>query len=228
MAATVTRAELRDRVRFEADMQGSTRATDADINTLINVHTAEFWGWLAKAAPDEYLVTTSSITTVAGTLSYALPADFRSLVGVYVLSGTRRRPVYQLRRGTISNYDNPQSVVSVELRYVPTPYRFSTDSDPVTGTLNFISGWDELVVQLVARALKRRDDLDISGNDQAIAEKRAEILSQARDVKADGPRYIHDVESGEGTSWRWGAATIDAWALRPGYIDLYQGAVEPI
>jgi hypothetical protein len=226
VSSNVTREELRNRIRFEADMVNSSRATDADINALINTHLSEFYGRLVEAGPPDYFSTDYAFSSVAGTISYALPSNFRTLVALYFVDGTRKREVYQMREGTIAQYDAPQGNVSLVLRYIAAPPKLTTDTDPVTGTIDGVSGWDELIVQLCARALLRRDRRDTSALDLSVAEKRAEMLSQARARSVAGPRYITDVDAESG-GW-WGCTdSVDAWVLRAGYLDLYSGNLVP-
>lgn len=206
-------------------MVNSKRATDAQINILINTHLAEFYGKLVESGPPDYFSTDYALTTTPGTIAYALPSDFRSLISLCIKDDTRRRPVYSLRAGTLAQYDAPQSAVQLELRYVPAAPKLTTDADAVTGSVDGVSGWDELIVQLCARALMRRERRDTSAFDIAVAEKRAEILSQARDRSLGGPKYIQDIDEEFTTRSRWTSDySIDAWSLRAGYLDIYQGS----
>jgi hypothetical protein len=215
MSANVTLLELRDRIRFESDMQNSTRATDAQINRLINTHRSELYDRLVAAGPPDYYATTGTVTTIVGTIAYALPADFRSLLGVFRnASSTRRKEVRPLVDGQRASYDAPASVEAFTLEYVPAQASLTLDADTTDG----VSGWDELVVQLCARALLRRERRDVSAFDRAIEEARSRVMANAPKRDASGPRFVHDVESAECSSFY---DDVTAYRLSAGNIHLY-------
>lgn len=223
MSANVTRGDMRDRVRFEADMVNSTRVTDANINALINTHLAELYDRLVAAGPPDYYATSSAIATVAGTIAYALPSDFRSLIGVFVNdSTTRRREVQPLGEGLRAAFDAPQGVFALTLEYVPSPPTLTTDSSAGTGVLDGVSGWDELVVQLCVRACRRRDGRDVSAIDQVISEARQRVMSNAPKRQQQGPRYVNDTETADSWPLYGVIESVNAWRLRGGFLDLYQ------
>jgi hypothetical protein len=218
MSASVTLLALRDRIRFEADMVNSTRATDAQITRLVNTHWAELYDRLVSCGPPDYYASTSTVTTVAGTIAYALPADFRSLIGLFINnSSTRRRELRPLPEGLRAGYDAPSGVVSLTLEYVPAPVTLALDADTVDG----VSGWDELVVQLCARALLRRERRDVSAFDRAIEEARARVMANAPKRAMDGPRFVNDVEAGEDWRTRDADAEVHAYRLSAGSLMLY-------
>lgn len=214
MAASVTLSALRARVRFEADMVNSTRATDAQITTLINTHWAELYDRLVSVGPSDYYATTSTVTIVAGTSAYALPANFRSLIGVFLNDGTNRSEVPELPEGTRAGFDAPSAAGTLTLEYVPAPVALVADADAIDG----VSGWDELVVQLCARALLRRERRDVSAFDTAIGEARQRVMNCAPKRNSTGPRSIQDVEATY-------AASAFAWRLTGAFLNVYSSTV---
>ncbi len=219
MAASVALSALRTRVRFEADMVSSTRATDADINRLINTHLAKLYDALVAAGPSDYYMTATTITTVAGTISYSLPADFRSLIGVFSQdSATRLREIQEVPEGTLAAFDAPQGTYNLTLRYVAAPPVLVADGDTFDG----VSGWDELIVQQVARALMRRERRDTSAFDAAVAEERDRVMRNAPKRNQSGPRYINDTESAAVWPLLSIVASINGWRLDAGNLNLYQ------
>ena len=221
MGAPVTLTQLIARVRFEADMVGSLRATDTDITTLLNTHWTELYDRLVQSGPPDYYKSTSTISTVSGTTQYALPGDFRSLIGVFVQdSSTRLREVNPMREGHRAAYDAPQGVYTIKLDYVPVPLLFDI-AYPST-SIDGVSGWDELVVQLCARALMRRDRRDTSQFETVIGELRARVMSNAPKRDASGPKYIKDVDAADSWPLYGVVQNIDAWTLQGTYINLYQ------
>ena len=217
MAAFVTLTELIARVRFEADMVSSTRASDTEITRLINTHWGELYDRLVASGPPDYYKSSVLMTTAAGTSAYALPGDFRSLLGVYVPyngSATRLLPVSPMNHMNRECYDAPAGAYSVTLEYIPIPVLF-TISIP-TAAIDGVSGWDELVVQLCARALLRRDRRDVSSFSEAIAECRARVMSNAPKRDAAGPKLVGDIESASPSSLYATGRSVDAWSLQGG------------
>ena len=87
MARTVTLTTLIARVRRETDQEydpavvSAPAVTDASITDWLNEGIAEVWQLLVTPDPDRAL-TTSTITTVAGTEEYALPSGFEAMRGL--------------------------------------------------------------------------------------------------------------------------------------------------
>jgi len=222
MASPVALSALIARIRFEADMVNSTRATDAQITTLVNTHFAELYDRLVAAGPSDYYLATTTLTTIAGTTAYALPADFRSLLGVFLNdTATRRREVRPLQEGLRSAYDAPQAAVSLTVEYVPTAPVVAVGTD----TLDSVSGWDELIVQLCARALLRRERRDVSAFDRSVAEARERVMSSAPKRNQDGPRFINDVEACESYPLYGIETSVNAYRLAGGNLHLYSIAL---
>jgi len=219
MAASVTLANLIARVRFEADFQNSQRATDADITQLINTHYAELYDRLVASGPPDYYKSSTTLTTVAGTLGYALPADFRSVLAVLASDTASGRlfPIHPMREGQRGAYVPPQGVYPVVVEYIPTPVVLVLTTDTIDG----VSGWDELVVQLAARALMRRDRRDTSQFDVSVSEARARVMSNAPKRDSSGPRYVQDVEESDNGLYA-GFQGVNAWTLNGTTLNLYQ------
>lgn len=219
MAASVTLTNLISRVRFEADFQNSLRATDADITQLVNTHYAELFDRLVASGPPDYYKSSTTLTTVAGTLGYALPADFRSILAVLKndTAGNRLFPIQPMREGQRGAYVPPQGVYPVVVEYIPTPAVLVAGTDVVDG----VSGWDELVVQLCARALMRRDRRDTAQFDTTIGEARARVMSNAPKRDSSGPRYVQDVEESDNGLYA-GFQGVNAWTLNGTTLNVYQ------
>lgn len=219
MAAPVTLADLVSRIRFEADMRNSQRATDADIKRLVNVHAQELYDRLVTTGPPDYYLSTYSFTTTPGTVGYTVPEDFRSIVRLYVnVTSTRQVEVFEMNEGHRAAYDAPQSAISLTMTYIPTFVQLVEDSDTMDG----VSGWDELVVQLCARALRARDNRDVSSFATRIDELRGRVLAYAPQRKAGGPKYITDVEAAQSSPWFWyPTLRVDAWTLEGPTLNVY-------
>jgi hypothetical protein len=218
MARNVTRLQLRTRARQRADVENDSFVSDTEINDLINVYLAELWDILIAASPPDYYSSTWTFATTPGTVSYAVPGDFLALVAAYVVESGVKIPLDAVGDLDLTPLQAPTTAATVEVRYVPAPPTLSTDSDPTTGTLDGVSGWDQLVTCWVARAVLVKDKRDTSQIDAEIAHLEQRIRSNAPRRHAGMPRSVQDVESIG--SWPFGQA-VAAHQLRAGYLDLY-------
>jgi hypothetical protein len=87
MALTRTRAELRNDARALADQDDSDFITDAQANHWINQELGELVDMIVAVDPAAWM-STSSISAVAGTFLYTLPADFYQILMVERVDGT--------------------------------------------------------------------------------------------------------------------------------------------
>ena len=76
MARNVDLQTLRLMVRRRADIENDPFHPDSEIDDYINESIAELYGKLVLARGDEYYATSVAGTTVGGTRTVALPADF--------------------------------------------------------------------------------------------------------------------------------------------------------
>ena len=192
-------------------MANSQLASDADITRLINTSLTELYDLLVEAAPPDYYLDTTTVTTVAGTTAYTLPVDFRSIVTVLAPDGSsgRLRAVEMFDDSYRSRYIAPQAALDLTVEYVKAPPVLVDDADTFDG----VSGWDELIVLLVARQLLRKQRRDVSMLDVGINEMRQRIQSLAPQRQMAGPLMIRDVEFGREYPYiQWGQ-TVDAWRL---------------
>jgi hypothetical protein len=81
---SVTLLQLKDRSRQRADMENSEFVTDAELTIYINGSIAELHDLLVASYGSDYFLSSTTFSTVAGTESYSLPADFYKLMGVDV------------------------------------------------------------------------------------------------------------------------------------------------
>lgn len=160
MAGNVTLSALRTRIRQRSDQEhtASSFVTDAEINGLINTSYAELYGNLVRSGIQSSETTYS--VPVDGSESYALPADFYAMLGVFqVVNGhsirlrrhdVRHRPnstdrgdalTYRLSGMTVILNPRPTSG-TYEIVYVPIPGTLTADDDELDGVL----GWEEYVV----------------------------------------------------------------------------------
>lgn len=222
MPATRTLQQIRDDARFRADAVGDGNVTDAQLNDWINDAIAELWDMLVEADPDRYY-RTSTITTTAGTQSYALPEDFYQVRRVDRISSGRRimvEPFLLQEVDTDTDVRDPELVRyrvmgagidgtaarlylmpdpgggSYELHYVQAPQRLVNNADAFDGA----GGWELYVVLHVAIAILGRQERDTTylERERARVEQRIRAMARKRD-SGRAPR-IADVRSGR--RWR--------------------------
>lgn len=219
MARTVTRAQLRTRARQLANMESATNLwPDADVNERIDTHTCSLWNLLVDASPPEYYSGSTTISVTSGTIAYALPADFMSIQGVYVQEGStdQVRQLRPMRGGERSGYQAPQSAASVTLEYTPNFTTFAGDGS----TLDGVNGWDELVVNLVARDLLRKARESTEQMDTEIMRLRQSIIDLANRDHGH-PRYVRDVEEERWPGYITGLGPT-TYILKAGNIEFYE------
>jgi hypothetical protein len=225
MARTATLEEMRDRAYQRGGYESAVkRFPEAEVNGLINESIADLWDQLLRVRGVDSFETITTITTVAGTSVYGIPAGFYELLAVSVNAGNglgsypverfmmKERPglanpaiprygypyFYKLLGQNIELLPIPQGAYSVEVRYVPTATELAADSDTFDG----VNGWEEWVVVDVARkmATKERDweQLGALQADLRRLEDRIRALGGARDRASN--RRVVDVRGGRG---RW-------------------------
>ena len=219
MARSVTLLNLRTWARQLASVESDPNITDTELTALANRHITEVYDLLIDAGPPDYYVAATTITTVIGTTAYAVPANFRSMLDVYVAeSATTVRAVQPMRPGDRGRYRAPLSVQSVTLEYIPTPTLLAADGDLFDG----VSGWEELVANLMARDVMIKQEADASNVKENIARLTARIAMRSRNRDRGHPRYTADLD--DQSPIMPYASLISAYRLRGGNLELYEPA----
>jgi hypothetical protein len=186
--ATTTLLQLRTRIRQRADLVGSDFVTDTELNDLINTAYKELYAHLVAKSLNR--TETSYAVPITGAASYALPADFYSLIGVYRTEGldklrlTRYSDTFQpsTRTGDACEYRVVGSNLALHpvptggtytLVYIPVAPVLATDADTVNGVL----GWEEFIVLDVAICCLEKEESDTS----KLEYKRDRILKRIAD-----------------------------------------------
>ncbi len=213
MARTVTLLELRTQARQRADMVGSNFVSDSELTGYINSAIAELYDLLVVNYGEEYFTsaTPQSISVLAGTDVYALPATFYKLSGIDTLVGSRWVDIkkYQMRQrnrtqeGTLikdvryrmlgSNLrftPTPTANHSVRLWQVPAPTKLSLDADTFDG----ISGWEEYVVVVAAIKMLTKEESDV----RVLMQEKADLVGRIQSASANRdisePERVSDIE----------------------------------
>lgn len=228
MALTQTLAQLRTNVRRMANVQGATalqRHPDADLNDYVNRGIAALRRELDVAIPDQRFLASSTFSTVAGTTTYALPADFNHLVSIdLVANGVKtwlvpyemhERPTltdssvayngvpftYRLRGSNVELLPSPDGVYSCTLWYTSDPSTLSSDAS----TLDTITRLDDFVIAYAAKLVHLKDNnLDkLQACDALMVLMRDEIGMIARTRDKNAPSRVVD----EMLADRWGRSS---------------------
>lgn len=225
MARTATQQSIRNLALLYADMRpggdtdqfvvNTTTSTYAGVNQLVNLACAEFYDLVVAAAGPERFLTSTTISIVSGTNTYALPATHLKTYGIVLEWGTQRneavaqyddvtgyvaiengcvwqengRKAYRIQGSNIRIAPTPTSAVTARHWYVPAWVDFTHDT---SDTKDFIDGWEKLPALRVAMEL-REIEQQPTGSLAVMLErevKRVENLASERD---DQPLRILDV-----------------------------------
>lgn len=231
MALTQTLAQIRESVRQYADVKGTTallRHPDATVNDYINRALGSLHRKLDEAGVGMQFLSSSTVTTSAGTATYSLPADFRHLISLdLTANGVKTWLVgyevheraaltdpsatfagvpftYRLRGSVVELLPTPQGVYSGTLWYVPTPTQFATSGGDAS-TWDTIDRLDDYLVAYAAKLIATKDkkkDLFAAAKD-TMQELDDEIRAIGRRRDMNSPARPVD----EYMTNRWGRRT---------------------
>ena len=203
---SVTLLQLRNRSRQRADMENSDFVSDSELTTYINGSIAELHDLLVASYGSDYFLSSHTLTTVAGTESYALPADFYKLMGVDVQINNSEwssiRPFnfnernrnqeltwgvaggpnlrYRVMGSNIKLSPTPDTAASVKVWYTPKATELTAEAD----TLDDLNGFAEYVIVDAAIKMlqKQEDDVSVLMLQKENLKRRIEIMAQNRDA----------------------------------------------
>lgn len=214
MSSSATLLDIRNAARRRADQVNSDFRSDADVDALINQTWKEVYEHVIQQQAERYLASTT-IVTVIGQNTYALPADLYKAKDVDVAVAGRTRTMCQFQWQDRNRYqdslgwdldaplawrlygDNivflpkPNGVYTVTLWYHPTPPSMSADSDDIDG----VSGWEEAVIVGTAWKLATEEaDVDLADRLGAEYQRQlARILDFGAVRATEGVEYARDV-----------------------------------
>lgn len=214
MSLAVTLANMRTEVRRRANIENSGFISDAEINALLNEGLNEVYDLLVAARAQEYRRSTQALTTVAGTSSYALAADFYQLVSVDInygagMTGSARpyaeyernmfkwlpgwqinSPVlYRLQGSNINFVPTPSAAYSINVNYYPAYVTLANDSDTFDG----VSGWEAYGIWFaVAACQSKHKTMDPTFALGRVAQLRDRIAGLAAERDAGTAERVHD------------------------------------
>lgn len=217
MALNRSLVQMRDGARKLANVQGASalqRHPDADVNDYVNRGLGSLHRKLTEAVPDQRFLSSTTVTTVAGTLTYSLPATFDHLISIDLTANGIRswlvayemheRPMlvdpsasytgvpfcYRLRGSNIELLPEPNNAYDCVLWYVPTSSQLTGDSQ----TYDTISRLDDYVMAYAARLIAMKEkawDLVAACKD-ITSELSEEIAMLARSRDKNSPSRVVD------------------------------------
>jgi hypothetical protein len=232
VAHLVSRGTLRDTIRERADIVGNTFITDTELNKWINDSGGEFNDKLCDAYGSAYSIKRSpSWQLTPGTDIYTIKdapisvADFKALVRLEQLVGSRWLRVNEFKFGELDKYQDPllsiaggptlaYTLMGDGFLFAPNPVRAETlrmyyqrTWTPLTTDgqeFDAIDGWHELIIADCGIKAKTKQDLDASVfiGQKASTLKRLDEVKQQRNASA--PVRITDVTGDvDGRPSRW-------------------------
>lgn len=222
MSRTATLLELRTWARELSDTESDVNIDDAELTALANRHLCEVWDRLVDASPPDYYASTAaSFTTSAGVITYGLPVGFRNLLEVNVHESTdERRPLVPMPAGARGRYKAPTAEWTVSYDYVPAPPKLVANGDTFDG----ISGFEELIANLMARDVMVKRESDPGVVMANIARLEARITSRARSRDKGQPKRIVDLDDMSNVppcGWS-GSSRLAVYRLRGDNLELYE------
>lgn len=229
-----TVGNIRLECQQRTDRVNADNISTQEWNSMISQSYKELWDIIAQKFGDDYYVATPyTYSTVQGTQFYALPSDFKALLGVEVALNlsdpnswvTMRQfefiqrnrwnspnqytmygttnTRYRLNGNNLYIVPIPQGGQTVRIWYVPRPNQLINDTD----TVDAIAGWEEYIVADVAiKAMtKTEEDPQVFMAQKAGLLKRIEEASENRNIgEAQTVSDIRSVNAVYGNSGDYG------------------------
>ncbi len=195
---------------------------------MISQSYKELWDILAQKFGDDYFVATPyTFSTTQNTQFYALPSDFKALLGVDVALNTGDPNAwitlrqFEFTQRNLFNYPNiytfygvtnlkyrlngnnlmiipaPTNGLTIRIWYVPRPNQLIADTD----TVDAIAGWEEyLVTDACIKALaKEESDVSVFAAQKMALLKRVEEAAENRNIGE--PQRVSDIRR---INFAWG------------------------
>ncbi len=221
MSRNVSLGQLKAWARQLSDTENDPNISEEELRALANRHRTEVYDQLVDAGPADYYAATTQVTTEDGVIEYGLEVDFRNLVNVFVReSADERRVLLPMPHGARGLYKAPTGVWTLDIEYIPVPTILETDGD----TLDGVSGFEELIANLMAKDIMKKRESDSSVVLHDIARLQARITSRAKPRDKGQPKRITDMDDmlyEPPFGWT-GASKIACYRLRGDNLELYE------
>lgn len=220
MSRNVSLLELKTWARQLSDTENDPNITEPELNALANRHVCEVFDRLVDAGPADYYAASTQVVTASGTIAYPLDDSFRNLVAVYVRESTdERRQILPMPNTARGRFKAPTGIWTLDVEFIPVPTPLVDNGDTFDG----VSGWDELIVNLMARDImaKRESDPSVVMNNIARLESRMASRSRGRDKS--GGKSVTDMDNLRPSYFGWTRSSrIACYRLRADNLELYE------
>lgn len=202
--SAISRATLRQSIRFLGDFKNVKRFPSTDINTIIQQKFDRFWA-IVDEAHQGWWDKEGTITTVTGQAYLALPTDCKAVKAMDRLDGSdyvemvqvglsernrwgssRGKPqAYRLSSRGLELYPTPDAAYTLRVIYTPKPDTLDEDT-----THEWYEGWEDYVLNAVILELKTREGMPLGDYaDKLIAAEKALRASTSQRRQAE-PEYL--------------------------------------
>jgi hypothetical protein len=222
MSRNASLGDLRTWARQLSDTESDVNITDAELTALANRHLPEVYDRLVDAGPADYYAASTQITTSSGIIPYPLDVTFRNLTGVYVReSADERRPLLPMPNVGRGAYKAPTGVWTLDVEFIPVPDVLEDPGDTFDG----VSGFEELIANLMARDVMAKRESDPSIVMSNIARLEQRITTRARNRDKGNPKRVSDLDDTNFSPFPWGwtgNSRLACYRLRAGNLELYE------
>jgi len=153
---------------------------------------------------------------------YPLAVDFRNLVNVFVRETTDERRLLQpMPHAARGLHKAPTGIWTLDVEYIPVAPTLEDDGDTFDG----VSGFEELIANLMARDVMTKRESDPSIVMSNIARLEARIVTRARSRDKGAPKRVTDLDDADRSPYPWGwttASRLSCYRLRADNLELYE------
>jgi hypothetical protein len=223
VARSVTVGEIITQARYRADRENDSFFSAAELRTYVSASYARLYMMLVKGGFSLATEVEATITST-GTNAYALPATHLATVGIdYEVATGQYTPLrrlmtaerthfqsssgpatgYRLVGSDVILYPTPASGQVYRHVYIAAPAVLDADADTIDG----VAGWEEFIVEDVARKMKVKEEGDTRPHDQAIALLMKQIDEEIEDRHLAAPRRVVNADDDhtviDAADWRF-------------------------
>ena len=224
MSRSVTREDLRTRIRQACDIENDEHVTDDELNSLINTHYPWYWDLLIEMSPPDLVSKSFQVTTVAGTRIYDLESssivadqDFYKLKAIFRLlaDGTR----VPIRHYTDTDQWAWQPINQSGLTFLGFYYPSCPVLDDDADTIEGYSGWEEILVQKIAMEVMKKRQENYQPFLDGFQRMEARIRKMATPDHWEPQRVVRRKWS-RWMDWWYQYDNVSAYMLRGGKLEL--------